>query len=111
MDAAGNLAVVYAVSGPETFPSVRYAARLAGDPSGKLALGEGTLIEGGGVQLVPGGRWGDYGALTVDPLDDCTFWYTGQYYPATTFFDWATKIVSFRLPGCSSQPEDTSASP
>ncbi len=100
MDAEGNLAVVYAVSGPDTYPSVRYAARRPGDPPGKLSLGEGTLIEGGGVQLSPFGRWGDYGSLTVDPLDDCTFWYTGQYYPSTSLESWATKVVRFRLPGC-----------
>ncbi len=100
MDAAGNLAVAYVVAGPDTNPSIRYAARRPDDPPGTLALGEGTLIEGGGVQTGGGNRWGDYGALTLDPLDDCTFWYTGQYYPETSEGSWATRIVSFRLPGC-----------
>jgi hypothetical protein len=100
IDAAGNLAVVYALAGRNAYPSVRYAARLADDPPGKLGLGEGTLIEGAGVQLAQGNRWGDYGALTVDPLDDCTFWYAGQHYPETSDYGWATRVVSFRLPGC-----------
>src|SRR5579864_1583566 len=24
-------------------------------------------------------RWGDYSAMSVDPVDDCTFWYTNEY--------------------------------
>ena len=49
------------------------------------------------MQLAEGNRWGDYGALTVDPADDCTFWYAGQYFPETSLYSWATQVVSFRL--------------
>src|SRR5207249_12266182 len=36
MDSNGNIAVGYSVSSANTFPSIRYAARLATDPPGGL---------------------------------------------------------------------------
>jgi hypothetical protein len=77
---SGNLAVGYSVSSLTTFPSIRYAGRLASDPPGGLFQGESELIAGTGVQRSTGGRWGDYSALAVDPADDCTFWITNEYY-------------------------------
>ncbi|MGH6835939.1 MAG: hypothetical protein ACREC9_10410 [Methylocella sp.] len=39
--------------------------------------------------------------MTVDPRDDCTFWYTNTYYPKTTNPDnWHTRIGAFRFPSC-----------
>ncbi|HEY6030061.1 MAG TPA: hypothetical protein VIU44_05840, partial [Gaiellaceae bacterium] len=95
LDAAGNLAVAFSVSGAATNPSLRYAGRLAGDPAGQLSQGEATLIAG--PQASADSRWGDYSDLTVDPGDDCTFWYTGEYYGGS---GWSTRIGSFRFPGC-----------
>ena len=45
-----------------------------------MTLGEGTIINGSGVQTTTNSRWGDYTAMTVDPVDDCTFWYVNEYY-------------------------------
>jgi len=65
-----------------------------------LPLGEMTLIDGGGVQLNDI-AFGDYSQMTIDPSDDCTFWYTGTYYPTTsTPNDWHTRIGSFRFTDC-----------
>ena len=64
------------------------------------ALGEGTIVDGAGSHLSRGSRWGDYSALTVDPADDCTFWYINEYYKATTVNLWSTRIGTFKLPGC-----------
>jgi len=100
MDSTGNLAVGYSVSGALLFPSIRYASRLASDPPGGLFQGEATLQKGGGSQTSSSSRWGDYSALSVDPVDDCTFWYTQEYYATTSDRGWQTKIGSFRLPGC-----------
>src|SRR5207302_2909806 len=47
-----------------------------------------------------GNRWGDYSDLTVDPVDDCTFWYTSEYYQTTGTFSWKTRIGSFKFPSC-----------
>ena len=96
---AGSQAVAYSVSGAATFPSVRYAGRLAADPAGSLAQGEATMVAGAGAQTSTSGRWGDYSDLTVDPLDDCAFWFTQEYYSATSGANWNTRIGSFKFGG------------
>jgi hypothetical protein len=100
MDANGNIAVGYSVSSNDLFPSIRCASRLASDPPGGLFQGEATLQAGGGSQTSSTSRWGDYSALSVDPVEQCTFWYTQEYYATTSDRGWQTKIGSFRLPGC-----------
>ena len=70
------------VNGTNVFPGIRYTGRLAGDPLGQMTLGEGTIINGSGVQTTTNSRWGDYTDMTVDPVDDCTFWYVNEYYTA-----------------------------
>src|SRR5206468_4272818 len=67
MDNQGNIAVGYSVSSSTTYPSIRYAGRLASDPPNGLFQGEATMIAGSGVQLGTAGRWGDYSNLSVDP--------------------------------------------
>jgi hypothetical protein len=107
MDRAGNLAVGYSVSSTNTFPSIRYAGRLATDPPGGLFQGEATLQAGGGSQTDPSSRWGDYSMLAVDPADDCTFWYTTEYYSASSAQDWQTRIGAFKFAACSPAPKGT----
>jgi hypothetical protein len=99
-DQSGNIAAGYSVSSPSVFPSIRYTGRGFGDPFGTLAGSETSLVDGGGSQLHPAGRWGDYSSLTLDPLDDCTFWYTQEYYRETSRANWATRIGAFEFPGC-----------
>ena len=105
MDKAGNLGLGYSVvNGVAVFPGIRYTGRLAGDPLGQMTLGEGTVIDGSGVQTAQNSRWGDYTSMNVDPVDDCTFWYVNEYYArsGTPADDrpWQTRIASFRLPDC-----------
>jgi len=102
MDKRGGIAIGYSVSGPTlTFPSIRVTGRLASDPLGQLAE-ETHVADGIGEQVTASdlARWGDYSAMSVDPVDDCTFWYTTEYMATVGIFDWSTKIVAFRLPGC-----------
>ena len=68
------------MNGTTSIPGIRYTGRLAGDPLGQMTLGEGTIINGSGVQTTTNSRWGDYTDMTVDPVDDCTFWYVNEYY-------------------------------
>ena len=107
MDGDGNLAVGYSASSSTIFPQLRYAGRLATDALNTLAQGEGTLFAGTGSQSATSNRWGDYSDLTVDPVDDCTFWYTNEYYATTTSFNWRTRIGSFKFPGCGGNPTPT----
>jgi uncharacterized repeat protein (TIGR01451 family) len=114
-DNQGNLAIGFNVSsgaaGGNVFPGIRYAGRLATDPAGGLFQGEATLIDGTGVQTSTGNRWGEYSALTVDPSDDCTFWYTAEYYTAegqaASVVGWQTRIGSFKFPTCTAPPKGT----
>jgi hypothetical protein len=104
-DKFGNIAIGYSVvNGVNVFPGIRYTGRLAGDALGQMTLGEGVIVNGSGVQTTFNSRWGDYTALTVDPVDDCTFWYVNEYYTAasqaTSAAGWLTRIASFKLPGC-----------
>jgi hypothetical protein len=98
MDRAGNLAIGYSVSGASQFAGQRFAARLAGDPLGKLTLRETPIVDGAGMQT-DGNRWEDFVTTAIDPTDDCTFWYTGDYYKAGAA-TYSTRIAAFRLPGC-----------
>lgn len=96
VDGQGNMALGYSVSSSSMYPSIRYAGRFANEPLGKLCVPETSLIEGTGAQINGFNRWGDYSAMTVDPTDDLTFWYTNQYY-SLTGDGWKTRIGSFRF--------------
>jgi hypothetical protein len=105
MDKRGDIALGFSVvNGTDVFPGIRYTGRLSGDPLGQMTLGEGTIINGSGIQRTSNSRWGDYTDLTVDPTDDCTFWYVNEYYTLdgqnSSTAGWQTRIASFKLPGC-----------
>jgi hypothetical protein len=99
MDKVGNIAVGYSVSGTSLSPGIRFATRAPGDAAGTLGA-ESSIIAGGGSQTATLSRWGDYSAITVDPVDDCTFWYTTEYLKTSGTFNWSTRIASFKLPTC-----------
>ena len=103
-DQDGNIALGYSVSSDQTKPGIRYAGRLNGEILGALPQAEVSLIEGTGVQT-GSNRWGDYSAMTIDPVDDCTFWYTNEYH-LVNGSNWVTQIGSFKFPSCG-QPKGT----
>lgn len=98
-DKQGNMAVGYSKSSATVRPSLAYATRLASDAAGSLGA-ETTIVTGGGSQTSNLSRWGDYTHMSIDPVDDCTFWYTGQYIPSNGTFNWKTRIASFRISAC-----------
>src|SRR6266511_2716503 len=111
MNGAQDVALGYSVSSASIFPSIRFAGRQSGDPAGTLQA-EVTLIAGSGSQTrcqavdadndgdadFCRGRWGDYSSMSVDPVDDCTFWYTQEWMPASGL--WNTQIGAFRFESC-----------
>jgi hypothetical protein len=98
MDKNGSIAIGYSASGASLFPGIRYTGRLATDALGTMTQGEGIMYSGTGFQSGVN-RWGDYSNLSVDPSDDCTFWFTTEYNNSKGWA-WGTKFGSFRLPGC-----------
>ena len=98
MDGRGNIGVGYSFGGAANFAGQRFAARLAGDPTGKLTLKETVLVEGQAAQANTL-RWEDYATTAMDPSDDCTFWYVGDYLKAGAP-GYTTRIGAFRIPGC-----------
>ena len=107
-DKVGNIGIGYSFGGSPNFAGQRFAGRLATDPPGQLTLRETVLVEG---EAADGGagtgrpraqRWQDYGQTAVDPVDDCTIWYVGDYVKkdATSY---SSRIGAFRLPGCSTK--------
>jgi hypothetical protein len=99
MDKSGDIALGYSTSSSTTHPSVRYTGRIPTDALGTMEA-EVTAFTGAGSQTGGLTRWGDYSAMSVDPVDDCTFWYTTEYIPANGSFNWHTRIVSFKFTNC-----------
>ena len=98
-DNQGNVALGFSASSGSINPQIRYAGRLATDPLNVLS-GEQHLFDGTGSQSATSSRWGDYSDLTVDPVDDCTFYYTSEDYATTSSFNWRTRIGYFRFAEC-----------
>jgi len=97
MDGLGNIGIGYSFGGERHFPGQRFAGRLADDPPGVLTLREAVLAEGEAAQTNTL-RWEDYSQTAVDPSDDRTIWYVGDYLKkgATNY---STRIGAFRMPG------------
>ena len=98
-DKQGNIALGFSAASKDIYPSVYVAGHAATDARNAM-FGPITLIDGTGSQQSSYKRWGDYSAMTLDPTDDCTFWYTQEYYAVDSSFNWKTRIGSFKFDGC-----------
>ena len=99
MDRQGNMALGFSASSQDLFPSVYVAGRPAAAAAGAM-FGPLVVVSGSGVQVQSFRRWGDYSSMSVDPTDDCTFWYTQEYYASTGSFNWSTRVGSFKFDSC-----------
>ena len=95
MDGYGNIGIGYSFGGATSFPGQRFAGRLAGDPLGQLTLHEAVLAEGEAAQTKTS-RWEDYAQTAIDPGDDETIWYVGDYLKQGAA-NYSTRIGAFRL--------------
>jgi hypothetical protein len=98
IDREGNIGIGYSFGGLPHFPGQRFAGRLASDPLGQLTLRETILVEGEAAQANTL-RWEDYTQAAIDPTDDCTIWYVGDYYKKDGT-NYSTKIGAFRMGNC-----------
>jgi hypothetical protein len=100
MDKDRNIALGYAKSSTTVKPGIYVTGRLQSDPAGTMGA-EIEMQAGLGVQVAPAGnRWGDYTSMTLDPIDQCTFYYTNEYLKANGAFNWSTRVASFKFPSC-----------
>ena len=99
MDRFGNIGIGYSFGGPQQFAGQRFAGRAADDPLGTMSLDETVLAEGEAAQTVM--RWEDYSQTAVDPSDDCTVWYVGDYLKKDAK-NYSTRVGAFQMPGCGS---------
>jgi len=99
MDQFGDIAMGYNVSSATTHPSLSYTGRIPSDPLGTMET-EASIFAGAGSQQAANSNWSSYSSMTVDPVDDCTFWFTGQYYAVDSINHWSTRIASFKFPSC-----------
>jgi hypothetical protein len=100
IDRFGNIGIGYSFGGTPHFAGQRFAGRTPSDPLGVLSLREAILVEGEAAQTNTV-RWEDYSQTAVDPSDDCTIWYVGDYYKKEAT-NYSTRIGAFRMPGCHS---------
>ncbi len=101
MDKDRNIALGYSKSSTTINPGIYVTGRLQGDPINTMGA-ETEMQPGLGVQLGAGNRWGDYTAMTLDPIDQCSFYYTNEYLKTTGSFNWSTRIASYKFPSCAS---------
>jgi hypothetical protein len=99
MDKNGDIALGYSKSSSTVKPSIEYVGRIPTDPLGKMESPK-VIIAGTGVQTNSFNRWGDYSSMAIDPADDCTFWYTQEYYKVTGSFKFNTRLASFKFTTC-----------
>ncbi len=93
MDGSGNLALGFSISSATMFPGMRYTGRRRTDAPGVMTQGDVVVAAGTEAQRIAE-RWGDYAAMSVDPVDDCTFWFTSEYI--ATGGRWQTRVARFR---------------
>lgn len=97
-DNVQDILLGYSISSSNMFPSIAVAGRKYSDPQGTLA-GEQFAVNGGGAQGTS--PWGEYSTMEIDPSDNCTFFYTTEYYMLTSLSNnWSTDISSWKFPNC-----------
>ncbi|MBC7899455.1 MAG: carboxypeptidase regulatory-like domain-containing protein [Saprospiraceae bacterium] len=100
-DNDGNIAIGFSQSGSAQRADIKIAGRTNNVAnSGTLNEGEAMFFAAAGSQTSTSNRWGDYSAMNVDPVDDCTFWYTQEYYASTGGAPWSTRVGRFVYPSC-----------
>ncbi len=109
-DEAGDIALGYSVSSGTMSPSISFTGRVPTDQIDTMES-ENSIVTGSGYQSGSSNRWGDYSDMSIDPTDDCTFWYTTEYTETSGSFNWSTRVASFKFPNCGTPGFSLSESP
>jgi Cep192 domain 4/HYDIN/CFA65/VesB-like, Ig-like domain len=109
MDKSGDIALGYSASSSTMAPSIFITGRVPSDALNTFET-ETRIITGAGSQQDIE-RWGDYSTMSIDPADDCTFWYTQEYLRFNGSFNWYTRIANFKFPTCGTNVPGASVSP
>jgi hypothetical protein len=122
-DGAENIIVGYSATGTLELTdahSIRYTGRAKNHPLGTMTVPETIIFTGNRNEIADNtlgtlpGRWGDYSSMSIDPADDCTFWYANEYYAqgtGATNFDWSTRIASTSFSPVQCQPSTCTTRP
>jgi len=111
-DQAQDFALGFSLSSTTRDPAIAWTGRLGTDAPNVMTQGEAVIHAGTGVQTgSQADRWGDYSNMTIDPSDDCTFWYTNEVYPSNGQFNWDTYVASVKFPTCAQNDFGISVSP
>ncbi len=103
MDKDQNMALGYSKSSTAIKPAIWMTGRLGTDAINTMGA-EVQMQAGGGSQIGAGNRWGDYTSMTLDPVDQCSFYYVNEYLKTSGSFNWSTRIASYRFPACTDAP-------
>lgn len=101
-DKNGNIALGYSRSSAAAsdYPSIYLSGHTAGESLGTTD-GESLVFQGSGSQFNTASRWGDYSSMALDGADNCSFWYTTEYYSADGAFAWQTRVAGpIKFPSC-----------
>jgi len=102
MDKSGDMALGYSQSSTAVSPSLAYTGRTAAATLGTMPEAETSIVAGVGHDN--SNRWGDYHHMSIDPADDCTFWFTGMRASSNT---WSTQVAAFKFDTCGTPPTCT----
>ena len=111
LNGQNELGLAYSISSTSVYPGIRYAGQTAAAytaGAGTLDLAEQNVVTGAYSQTSYN-RWGDYAAISVDPTDDKTFWFTSEYIGASQARK--TRIFSFQVGTSPAQPDLVVQSP
>lgn len=97
MDSQGNIGLGYTIVSSSVYTSLRYTGRLASDPLGVMTVAEQVIVNGNAQNNRSDGRYGDYAHLTIDPLDDFTFWHIGEYMQGSASTVRKSHVAAFQI--------------
>ncbi len=102
IDGSGNIGIGYSKSDATINPQINISGRTLDDATGTMRDEQICTPTTTGSQTGTSNRWGDYSSMSVDPVDQCTFYFTSEYYATNAPSSWRTRVCSFKFPDCGS---------